>query len=173
MVCRCWAPTLFQAFYKKRKWKLLSRVPLFATPWAVHGFLQARIMEWVAFPFSRGSSQPRNWTRVSCIAGKFFINWAMSEAFLNHLIYFCLINIKTYSLSIIVLTLSRLALCDPMDCSMPGFPVLHYLPKFVQTHAHWVDDAIYLSHPLLPLSHFAFSLSRITVFSNESALCIR
>ena len=152
MVCRCWAPTLFQAFYKKRKWKLLSRVPLFATPWAVHGFLQARIMEWVAFPFSRGSSQPRNWTRVSCIAGRFFINWAMSEAFLNHLIYFCLINIKTYSLSIIVLTLSRLALCDPMDCSMPGFPVLHYLPKFAQTQVHWVRDAIQPSHPLSPPS---------------------
>ena len=35
------------------------------------GFLQARILEWVAFSFSRGSSQPRNWTRVSCIAGRF------------------------------------------------------------------------------------------------------
>ena len=39
-------------------------------------------------------------------------------------------------------------LCDPMDCSMPGFPVLHHLPKFVQTHVHWVSDAIQPSHPL-------------------------
>ena len=41
---------------------------------SVHGILQARILEWVAFPFSRGSSQPRNGTRVSCIAGRFFTN---------------------------------------------------------------------------------------------------
>ena len=32
-------------------------------------------------------------------------------------------------------------LCDPMDCSMPGFPVLHHLPEFAQTHVHWVGDA--------------------------------
>ena len=48
--------------------------------YAVHGILQARTLEWVAFPFSRGSSQPRDWTQVSCIAGGFFTNWAMSKA---------------------------------------------------------------------------------------------
>ena len=41
-----------------------------------------RILEWVAYPFSSGSSQPRNWTGVSCIAGGFFTNWAMREALL-------------------------------------------------------------------------------------------
>ena len=46
----------------------------------VHGILQARILVWVAFPFSRGSSQPRNQTGVSCTAGRFFTNWAMREA---------------------------------------------------------------------------------------------
>ena len=46
----------------KGKGKLLSRVRLFATPWAI---LQARILEWVAFPFSRGSSQARDRTQVS------------------------------------------------------------------------------------------------------------
>ena len=46
----------------------------------VHGILQARILEWVAFPFSRGSSQPRNQTGISCIAGRFFTNWAIREA---------------------------------------------------------------------------------------------
>ena len=40
--------------------------------YAVHGILQARILEWVAFPFSRGSSQPRDRTQVSLIAGRFF-----------------------------------------------------------------------------------------------------
>ena len=42
----------------------------------LHGILQARILEWVAFPFSRGSSQPRDRTQVSCIAGRFFTSWA-------------------------------------------------------------------------------------------------
>ena len=39
-------------------------------------------------------------------------------------------------------------LCNPMDCSMPGFPALHYLLEFVQTHVHWVGDAIQPFHPL-------------------------
>ena len=45
-----------------------------------HGFLQARILEWVAIPFSRGSSQPRDRASVSCIAGEFFTVWATREA---------------------------------------------------------------------------------------------
>ena len=40
-----------------------------------------RIMEWVAYPFSSRYSQPRNWTGVSCIAGRYFTNWAIREAF--------------------------------------------------------------------------------------------
>ena len=40
-------------------------------------------------------------------------------------------------------------LCDPMDCSMPGFPVHHQLLKLAQTHVHWENDAIQPSHPLL------------------------
>ena len=45
-------------------------------PW----ILQARILQWVSFPFSRGSSQPRDRTRVSCIAGGFFTSWATRKA---------------------------------------------------------------------------------------------
>ena len=45
-----------------------------------HGILQAGILEWVAFPFSRVSSQPRDRTQVSCIAGGFFTSWATREA---------------------------------------------------------------------------------------------
>ena len=45
--------------------------------YTVHGILQARILEWVAFPFSGASSQPRDQTGVSCIAGGFFTSWAM------------------------------------------------------------------------------------------------
>ena len=47
---------------------------------SVHGILKARILEWVAIPFSRGSSQPRNWTRVYYIAGGYFPAWATREA---------------------------------------------------------------------------------------------
>ena len=46
----------------------------------IHGILQARILEWAAIPFSEGSSWPRDWTRVSCLAGKFFTIWAITEA---------------------------------------------------------------------------------------------
>ena len=48
--------------------------------YTVHGILQARILEWVAFPFSRGSSQPRDWAQVSSIAGRFFTSWTTMEA---------------------------------------------------------------------------------------------
>ena len=46
-------------------------------------------------------------------------------------------------------TQSCLILCDPVTCSMPGFPVLHDLPEFARTHVHWVNDAIQPSHPLV------------------------
>ena len=49
----------------------------------VHGILQARILEWVAFPFSRGSSQPRDQTQISHIAGRFFTSWATRETHVN------------------------------------------------------------------------------------------
>ena len=47
---------------------------------SVHGILPARILEWVAMPFSRASSQPRDQTQVSCTAGRFFTIWAIREA---------------------------------------------------------------------------------------------
>ena len=48
----------------------------------------------------------------------------------------------------------------PMVCSTPGFPILHYLPEFAQTHVHWVDEAIQSSHPLSLPSPPAFNLSQ-------------
>ena len=64
------------------KVKVAQSCPTLCSPmnYTVHGILQARILEWVAFPFSRGSSQPRNWSRVSCITGGFFTNWVFREA---------------------------------------------------------------------------------------------
>ena len=51
--------------------------------YTVHGILQARILEWLAFPFSRRSSQPRDQTQVSYIAGGFFTCWATREALIR------------------------------------------------------------------------------------------
>ena len=60
-----------------------------------------------------------------------------------------------------------------MDCSTPGFSVLHYLLEFAQIHVHWVHDAISPSHPVLPSSPSASSLFCIRIFSNELDFCIR
>ena len=50
--------------------------------------------------------------------------------------------------------------CEPMDCSTPGFPVLHHLPEPAQIHIHWVSDAIQPSRPLSSPSSPAFNLSQ-------------
>ena len=52
------------------------------------------------------------------------------------------------------------ALCNPMNCSTPGFPILHHLLKFTQTHIHWVSDAIQPFHPLSLPSPPALNLSQ-------------
>ena len=71
---------------KVKVW-LLSCVRLFVDPmdcsllgFSVHGIFQARVLEWVAISFSRGSSWPRDWTQVFCIAGRRFNLWATREA---------------------------------------------------------------------------------------------
>ena len=51
-------------------------------------------------------------------------------------------------------------LCNPMDCSMPGFPVLHHVLELAQMHVHWVGDAIQPPHPLSSPAPPAFSLSQ-------------
>ena len=61
---------------------------------------------------------------------------------------------------VVVQSLSRVSLCDPMDCSMPGFAVHHQLPELAQTHVHWVGDAIQTSCPLLSPFPPAFYLSQ-------------
>ena len=64
------------------KVKVTQSCPTLCNPmdYTVHGILQAGILEWVAFPFSRGSSQPRDRTQVSHTAGGFFTSWATREA---------------------------------------------------------------------------------------------
>ena len=78
----------------------------------------------------------------------------------------------SFHLFVVVQSLSP-TVCDPMDCSMLGFPVLHHLPELAQTHVHWVNNAIQPSYPLSsPFPSPSIVLS-IRVFSNESALNIR
>ena len=60
-----------------------------------------------------------------------------------------------------------------MDCSTPGFPVLHHLPEFAQTHVQWVGDAIQLSHLLSPPLLLPSVFRSISVLSNESVLHTR
>ena len=64
-------------------------------------------------------------------------------------------------------------LCDPMDCSIPGFPVHHQLPELAQTHVHRVGDAIQPFHPLSSPSSPTFSLSQHQGLSNKSVFRIR
>ena len=63
--------------------------PILCNPldYTVHGVIQARILEWVAGPFSRGSSQPRDRTQVSRVAGGFFTSWATREALIYNSIF--------------------------------------------------------------------------------------
>ena len=77
---------------------------------SIQRILQARILEWVAISFSRGSSWPRDQTQVSCIAGRRFTLWASRWAFL-------IFAAAAKSLQ------SCLTLCDPIDSSPPGSPV--------------------------------------------------
>ena len=74
-------PTL-QKCESEVKVKITQSCPALCDPmdYTVHGLLQARILEWVPFAFSRGSSQPRDQTQVSHIADRFFTNWATKEA---------------------------------------------------------------------------------------------
>ena len=119
---------------------------------SVHGFPQARILEWVAMPSSRGSTQPRNQTHVSCsscIADGFLTTEPPGKPK------------ERYAAAAAGKSLQLCpTLSDPMECSTPGLPIHHQLPELTQTHAHWVSDAIQPSHPLLFPSLPSFNLSQ-------------
>ena len=68
-------------------------------------------------------------------------------------------DVWTWSLQEHLWLFSVAVVSDPMDCSMPGYPVLR-LPEFAETHVHWVSDAIQPSHPLSPTSPPALNLSQ-------------
>ena len=77
----CLSKQMFQGSKQVSESETFSVVSDFLDPmdYTVHGILQVRTLEWVAFSFSRGSFWPRDRTRVSCIAGGFFTNWTIRE----------------------------------------------------------------------------------------------
>ena len=83
---------------------------------SVHGISQTRILEWVVISCSRESSWPRDWTWVSCIGRRILSNEPPGMPYQGG-----------YCCSVAQLCPT---LCDPMDCSMPGFLVLHHPPEF-------------------------------------------
>ena len=99
---------------------------------SVNRILQARILEWVAIPFSRGSSQPRDWTQVSCIASRFFTVWATREAQITlcHFTYSTKPSQQYTSISPLPISCAAAkslqlcpTLCDPIDGSQLGSPI--------------------------------------------------
>ena len=124
---------------------------------SVHGIFSARI-PFLVIPFvvtissSRGSSWPRDRTWVSCTGRWILYHWATLGLDIwptkrQRIVYvFSLLLLLLFSCS------ACWILCDPMDCSTPGFLILHYLLESAQIRVHWVDDANQPSHSPLPPS---------------------
>ena len=126
----------------------------------IPGILQARTLEWVAISFSSAWKWSRSvvsdsWWPHGLQPTRFLRPWDFPgkstgvgcHCLLPHLLS---TNVLIYCIRslVVVQSLTCVRFCDPMDCIMPGFPVLHHLPEFVQTHVPWVSDAIQPSHPL-------------------------
>ena len=120
-------------------------------------------------PLLQGIFSTSNQTWVSGVACRFFTIRATREVAPCLRIIFLILGVEwkiislAYCMSSVQfnsVTQSCLTLCNPMECSTPGFSIRHQLPELAQTHVHWVGDAIQPSHPLLSLSPPAFNLSQ-------------
>ena len=108
-------------------------------------------------------------SQLKLLAGiKYIPVWLLRNLKHRKLNYTSLSNLCCYC----SVTQPCLTLCNPMDCSTPGFPVPHHLLEFAQIHVPWVSDAIQPSH-LLSSPSPASVFPNIRVFSSKSALCIR
>ena len=149
------------------KVKVTQLCPTLCDPmdYTVHGILQARILEWVAFPFSRGSSQPRDQTQVSHSAGRFFTSWATREWAVIYLERKG--NDSVQSLSHVWLFATPwTAACQAFLSITGSWSLLKLVPiELVMPSNHLI-----LCRPLLLLPPI---LPSIRVFSNESVLRIR
>ena len=113
---------------------------------SVHGVLQAGILEWGAIPFSRGSSQPGYWTRVSCIEGKLFTSWATRETHIIH------IYIYIYIIFFSVIWQLNLILSDTLAVQSSPWVILpkqSFSPCTVKIRIMWGWEAQGLGPSLL------------------------
>ena len=124
--------------------------------YSAHGIFQARVLEWAAIPFSRGSSQPRDWTRISCTAGRHFTVWATREAHgLKRVMSFQ----ETQALTSLFTeeVLASILYCDPPHNVPPEAPVFWFF-----------DACLFLHHTAGSLKaevsfFFAHTISSITI----------
>ena len=116
---------------------------------SVHGIFLARILEWVAFPFSRGSSWPRDQTHISCIAGRFFITESIfSKIYINCIIVFCSLNYLSHSVSV-------LSGCLDIVLNAAGFPNMLSGPwLFVHTYYQRPEHLFWISYTVGCVSLF-------------------
>ena len=126
----------------------------FVTPWMVDfqaplsvGFPRQEYWSGLLFPAQGDLPDPEMELESPALAGGFFTTEPPGKPEFQ----------KLLSMS---LSKSCPTLCSSIDCSMPCFTALYYLPEFAQTNVHWVSDAIQPSHPLLPSPPFAVDLSQ-------------
>ena len=111
---------------------------------------------------------------ISAVLQRDSVTYTFFFIFFSFMVYHGIVNIVPCAIQSVQFSCSVVSdSCDPMDCSMPGLPVLHQLPEFTQTHVHRVSDTIQPSHPLSPLLLPPSIFLSIRVFSNESVLRIR
>ena len=110
-----------------------------------------------------GTKCPGSWLVLGPSKKVSWRGWLWPKHILNYFQFFCCCCLDAQLC---------LTLCDPVDCSMPGFPVFDHLPELAQPHVHWASDAMQPSHGLLPFLLLPSIFPSIRVFSNESALCI-
>ena len=126
---------------------------------SVHGILQIRILEWVAIPFSRGSSWPRGLTCVSCLAGRFFTIWGKKPRFC------LLVTLEYFFPSICASQLTSLPTYPPQCCCLffKYYMIMSlYVPLFTQKMVQWLPmaytlDSKHIGWPCAPLVYIELS----------------
>ena len=134
----------------------LRCVQLSATPWttcsppgsSVYGILQARILEWVAFPSPGDLPDPGIEPGSPALQADSLPSELQGSPFYFLVVLKFLKFRQIGKLQIRSVAQSCPTLCDPMNRSTPGLPVHHQLPEFTETQVHRVSDAIQPSHPL-------------------------
>ena len=123
------------------------------------GILQARILEWVAFPSFRGSSQPRDGTQVSCIAGRFFTSWATREKHIDQINFMNSFWDKTQMSLILKNTINKqkvdIIFHAQWQLLLPGFSII-LSRKMAMAHSylstHHSVTQLFRTHPWQPVA---------------------